>query len=108
VCYQACVAYTVANIGLRGGPQFEVTPLSVVTLLNLRNAVQSAKSLPDVNKYCRSEFGSLVTNLQYFVTDYIIEIDLSITAINLFSTEADGRSANQVNSVFILSGSINE
>jgi len=59
-------------------------------LLNLRNAVQSAKSiLPDV-KNNQSEFRSLIINLQYFVTDYVTEIDdLSITSINLFLTEID-------------------
>ena len=42
---------------------------SVVMLLNLRNAVRSAKSIwPD-----QSEFTSLITNSQCFVTDYITE-----------------------------------
>ena len=55
----------------------ERTKLSaqISMLLNLRNAVQNAKSiLPNV-KNKLSEFGSLITNLQYFVTDYITEID---------------------------------
>jgi len=45
-------------------------------LLNLRDAAQSAKStLPDVKKKLSIGIGSLLTNLQYFVTDYITEID---------------------------------
>ena len=47
---------------------------SMVMLLYLRNAVQSAKSIaPDVKNKLSIGFGSLITNLQYFVTDYITE-----------------------------------
>ena len=47
---------------------------SVVLLLDCRNAVQSAKSiLLDSNQKFRSL--GLITNLQYFVADYITEID---------------------------------
>jgi len=49
---------------------------SMVMLLNLRNAVQSATSVvPDVKINYQSEFGSLIANLPYFVTDYTTEID---------------------------------
>ena len=52
----------------------QISSRSMVMLLNLRNAVQSAKSiLPDVKN--KVLIGIRITNLQYFSTDYITEID---------------------------------
>ena len=51
---------------------------SVVMLLNICNALQSAKSiLPDVKNKLSIGIRSLTTSLQYFVTDYITEIEES-------------------------------